>query len=70
MTKTAKTSGLVRSTSAGQFVLKDPAKSGQSARTAAASVLSQSSKTSSGSARVIKDISAEHRDALKRLVDR
>ena len=71
MAKTASTSGMVRSSGSGQFVLKEPAKAGQSAKTSAVSGVTQrQSKASSGSVRVIKDVSAEHRDALKRLVDR
>jgi hypothetical protein len=71
MAKNVNTSRTVRSTGSGQFVLQEPAKSGQSAKTIAGSALTQrASKASAGSVRVIKDVSTEHRDALKRLVDR
>jgi hypothetical protein len=71
MAKNVNTSGMVRSSGSGQFVLKEPAKTGQSANAVAGSALTQrSGKASAGSVRVIKDVSTEHRDALKRLVDR
>jgi hypothetical protein len=71
MAKNVNKPGMVRSTGSGQFVLKETAKTGQSAKTIAGSVLTKRpGKASAGSVRVIKDVSNEHRDALKRLVDR
>ena len=71
MAKNMSTSEPVRSSNSGQFVRKETAKTGPSAKTTAGTTLSQRpGKTTSGSARVIKEVSAEHRDALKRLVDR
>ena len=68
MAKNERTSTIVRSKGSRQTVLTDSVRSGQATEKAAASALRL--RASSGSVRVIKDVSAEHRDALKRLVDR
>jgi hypothetical protein len=71
MAKNERSSVSSNSGKSGKYVPKDPAKSGTPAKTVAGSALSQRpNKTSSGSERVIKGVSLEHRDALKRLVDR
>jgi hypothetical protein len=60
-----------RASSAASRTLKDPKASGSDDKSRAASALTQKpAKVSPGSARVIKGVSQEHRDALKRLVDR
>lgn len=60
-----------RTASAAGRVLKDPKGSSSDVKSRAASELTQKpAKVSAGSERVIKDVSHEHRDALKRLVDR
>ena len=52
-------------------VLKDPKGSSSDVKSRAASALTQKpAKVSAGSERVIKGVSREHHDALKRLVDR
>jgi hypothetical protein len=62
---------LKRAASGASGVLKVPKGSSADAKSAAASALAQKPpKVSAGSERVIKDVSHEHRDALKRLVDR
>ena len=60
-----------RAASAAGRVLKDPKGSSSDVKSRAASALSQEpAKVTAGSERVIKGVSNEHRDALKRLVDR
>jgi hypothetical protein len=60
-----------RTANAAGRVLKDPKGSSSDAKSRAASALTQMpAKVSAGSERVIKGVSHEHRDALKRLVDR
>lgn len=60
-----------RTASAASRVLKEPTHSSTKAKSVAASTLTQKpTKASAGSERVIKGVSQEHRDALKRLVDR
>lgn len=52
-------------------VLSEPKGSGSAVKTVAASALTQiSTRASPGSEQVIKEISHEYRDALKRLADR
>jgi hypothetical protein len=60
-----------RAASAAARVLKDPKGSSSDVKSRAASALMQTpAKVSAGSERVIKDVSVEHREALKRLVNR
>jgi hypothetical protein len=60
-----------RAASAAARVLKEPKGSSSDVKSRAASALAQApGKASSGSERVIKDVSLEHREALKRLVNR
>jgi hypothetical protein len=57
--------------SAASRVLKDPKASSSDVKSRDASALTQKpAKVSAGSERVIKGVSHEHRDALKRLVNR
>jgi hypothetical protein len=66
-----KTSGPVAASPSGHFVSKNPGKSGRPAKAVAGSALSQSpAKATPGAVRVIREVSFEHREALKRLVDR
>jgi hypothetical protein len=66
----SETSSKCAASAAGR-VLKDPKGSGSDVKSRAASALTQKpAKVSAGSERVIKGVSREHRDALKRLVDR
>jgi hypothetical protein len=60
-----------RMANAASRVLKEPKGSSAQGKSVAASALTQNpTKASAGSERVIKGVSQEHRDALKRLVDR
>lgn len=60
-----------RTASTASRILKEPTHSSAKAKSVAASALTQKpTKASAGSERVIKGVSQEHRDALKRLVDR
>jgi hypothetical protein len=69
MPKTEPTSKRAAS-AAGRFI-NEPKGSSSDMKSRAASALTQKpGKVSAGSERVIKDVSHEHRDALKRLVDR
>jgi gas vesicle protein len=68
---TTKNNPLVRSSGSGQAAEGGVGQSSQTAKSISASALSQRPREASkGSQRVIKDVSNEHRDALKRLVDR
>lgn len=62
---------LKRTAGAASRVLKEPKHSSAKAKSVAASAFTQKpAKASAGSERVIKGVSQEHREALKRLVDR